>query len=210
MTRVAALLLHRLIRMIDWTPLGVVALLTLGLATFTNVGARPGLGLFEAVVLLRLSAILIGATVGCFLVDPLAEGTGPVPTPRWLRQLLRAVLGAAAGSSVWGGVYAITLARVAPGTPLPLAGLATEAAVCVLLGLACTAVAVRRRPQRSAVLLGTAGLLGLLTVTVLPQGDGLSPWLMPGQRGWDAVHLGWLMAVPLPVILLAIANRDLR
>ncbi|MEO3809528.1 hypothetical protein ABGB17_11060 [Sphaerisporangium sp. B11E5] len=206
--RVARLMLRPLARTIDWTPLAVSALLTVPLALFAGAGADPGPALYYAVVLLRLSAILIGAAAGFVLVDPLAAGTGPVPVPRWLRQGVRALLGVAAGTLIWACVFTVVRSRL-PGVPLPLAGLAAEAGVCLALALACTASTLRRYPDRPAALVGAVVLSGVLAATLFLRGDA-SPWIMPGEPGWEEVHRVWLAVSPLPVIWLAVANRDLR
>ncbi|MEV6982930.1 hypothetical protein AB0M95_16935 [Sphaerisporangium sp. NPDC051017] len=206
------LLLRPLTRAIDWTPVGVAILVTAAAAALIRSGSPAGLHATDALVVLRMSALLLGSAAGFFLVDPMTDSTAAEPIPRWLRQWIRTALAIATSAVAWTCVYAITSSRLGPTASLPTAGLVLEAAVCVSTGLACTAFAVRHRTERSAGLAGGAALLALFVVTLFFQDDlsNMSPWPMPNNPHWDSVHLIWLMVSPLPVIALTVANRDLR
>jgi hypothetical protein len=203
--RSASALARPLTRAIDWSPLAIAALIVISFAAVVPPG-EP-LSPMLALPLLRLTAVLLGAAAGFALVDAMAVSAGAVPVPRWVRQWARTVLALAAGGLAWGATYAVVAARLAPGVVMPLSGLVVEATVCALVGLAGSAMAVRRHPGRQAALAGAVVQLALYAGTQILGADA---WPAPGDDRWDLAHAWWLAALPLPVLVLAAAHRDVR
>jgi hypothetical protein len=198
-------LLRALGRAIDWTPLGVAAVVTALLALVVDVGAANGLEL--ALLLARMSGLMLGAAAAFALVDAMTASTGPTPVPRWLRQWMRTLLAFTVAAAHWAAVASVLALRLPAGIRLPLAGAAVEAAVCVMVGLAGAAVAVRRNQGRQA------GLAGAITQLVLGAGTlffGAGPWPAAGDPDWEVVHRGWAATLPVLALCLLMANRDLR
>ncbi|MEU4833213.1 hypothetical protein [Streptosporangium sp. NPDC023615] len=201
----APALLLPLARAIDWPPLAVAVPLAAALAAVVRPGepVDPSLGL----LVLRTAALLLGAAAAFALVDAMGTGTAATPVPRWVRQWARTVMAGAVAAAGWGVTYAIVAARLAPGDALPLAGTAVEAAGCVLAALAGAALAVRHHPGRQAALAGVLVQL-VLVVAARPVGD--AAWPEPGAPHWDAAHVWWAAALPLFVLVLLLAHRDVR
>ncbi|MEU2791637.1 hypothetical protein [Streptomyces sp. NPDC007100] len=201
----AGVLLGPLARAVDWTPVLATAVVSLGTAAATAPCAvvEPD----SAAVTLRLAGVLLGAAAGFALVDVAAAATTATPVPRWLRQWIRTLLVTSAAAAAWAATFLVLAARTADGTQLRASGLATEAAVCLFGGLACTAVAVRRRPERLAAVTGAAALL-TIAVSTLPCVEDVWPYL--GNPRWDDVHLAWLTAGLVPLPALAVAHREVR
>lgn len=202
-TRISGQLLGPLIRAVDWTPVAAVASVSVGLALATTPGSpvEPD----NAAITLRMAGVLLGAAAGFALVDTASATTMVVPVPRWLRQWLRLLLVAAPIAAVWAGTFLILSVRLAEGAELAAPGLATEAIVCLLTGLACTAFVVRQRPERLAAVIGAAVLLGLAVIT-LPWFEAV--WPYPGSPRWDKVHQVWLAVLPVPLVGLFLAHRE--
>ncbi|MFH8556232.1 hypothetical protein ACH4GP_28575 [Streptomyces celluloflavus] len=196
-------LLPPLIRAIDWVPVGAAAVVSLGLALVTTPGSavEPA----NAMVTLRMAGVLLGAAAGFALVDAAAVTTAVAPVPRWLRQWIRTLLVAGAAAAAWAGTLLLLMVRLADGTEMRTPGLVTEAAVSLLIGLACTAVAVRQRPERIAAVIGAAALL-VIAVSTLPYVEDV--WPYPASPRWGEIHRAWLWVLPTPLLTLALAHRD--
>ncbi|MEV0974235.1 hypothetical protein [Microtetraspora glauca] len=202
---VVAALVRPLARAIDWLPVGLAGPLTVALAIAVEPGdpmdSRLGL------LLLRMSGLLLGAAAGFALVDAMAAGTDAAPVPRWVRQWARVVLVLAAVVPSWAAVCAVVAVRLEPAGVLHFPGAGVEAAACVLAGLAGSAVAVRRHGGRPAALAGAFVLLALCAGIGIAGG---AAWPMPYSADWHAVHVWWLAALPVPVLVLVAAGRDVR
>ncbi|MFI6073327.1 hypothetical protein ACIA5C_17265 [Actinoplanes sp. NPDC051343] len=184
-------------RMIPWPPVAVAGALSLLACVPAVAGAAAPASQVWA---LRIAAFLLG-TGACFaLIEPLAP-VATTPTPRWLRQWLRTVIALVPATLAWLALFAL----LAPGHRLPLTGLAAEAAVCGLTGVAGAAVASRRGHSVTSALAGPAAQGGLIAATLFLSGDH-SPWLLPGTP--TAAHAWWTAAVPVPVLILGLANRE--
>ncbi|SEQ09886.1 hypothetical protein SAMN05216188_10256 [Lentzea xinjiangensis] len=201
-SRVAISLVRPVSRAIDWIPFAAVLVATAGLAVATGDQVRP----YNLAATVRLSALLLGATAGFALVDAASDATAATPVPRWLRQWTRTVLAFAAAMAAWGVVFAVLASRSMAGTELGFGGYLLEAAVCVSAGLACTAVVVRHRgADRSAAVSGAAVLLAVAASTLFYPGR---VWPLPVEPDWAPVHDGWLLFAPIPLAVLAFANRE--
>ncbi|GAA4576755.1 hypothetical protein [Planotetraspora kaengkrachanensis] len=203
--RSAPALVRPLTRAIDWSPLAIAGSLIVCVAALVPPG-EP-LGPVPALTLLRMAALLLGAAAGFALVDAMSASTAAVPVPRWVRQWARTAMALTAAGLVWGATYAIVSARLARGVAVTPSGLAVEAAVCMLVGVAGAATAVRRHSGRQAALAGAAAQLAAC-VAALITGGGVWPSL--GDEQWDLTHAWWLAALPLPVLVLVAAHRDVR
>jgi hypothetical protein len=202
----AAALLRPLGRAIHWLPLLVVTPVVPALAgLFRTLEGElpPG----AALIMLRVAGTLLGAAAAFALPDPMAGSTAAVPSPRWLRQWLRTALALGYAATAWAVSYRI-VAAWSIGAP-PWWDITAEAAVCVAVGLAGAAFAVRRTPERLAATAGAATLFGLVFASLFLPGRW-SPWPDIGEVHWDAVHAGWLAALPVTLAALAIAHRDTR
>ncbi|TDD80115.1 hypothetical protein [Actinomadura rubrisoli] len=192
-------LIPPLARAIDWTPLCAVAL------TMTTVAAIASPDPGVLLLVLRMTAVLLGSAAAFALVDPIAASTAAVPVPRWIRQWLRCLLALAAAAAAWSPVF--TVASTRSTAPLPLPGLAVEAATCVAVALTGSALAVRRLPGTAAALAGLLTQITLIACTLaLP--TALQPWPGVGDPHWTPAHQGWAVALPCVLALLARANTD--
>lgn len=190
-------LLKPIARAVDWIPFAAVVPATLALALATGDEVQS----FNLAATIRLCALLLGAAAGFALVDPVAVVT---PVPRWVRQWLRTALAFAAASFAWCAVFSVLASRSAEGVDLGIGGYALEAAVCVVAGLACTAVvAFRRGGERSTGAIGAAVLLAFAASTLFYEGR---VWPLPEEPDWAPVHRAWLVAAVVPVVVLTIAN----
>jgi hypothetical protein len=205
LVRSASALVRPLTRAIDWSPLAIAAVIAMSFAALVPPG-EP-LSPVLALPLLRMTAVLLGAAAGFALVDAMAVSAGAVPVPRWVRQWARTVMAHTAGGLAWVATYAVVAARLAPGVVMPFSGLVVEATVCVLVGLAGSAMAVRRHPGRQAALAGAVVQLALYAGTRILGADA---WPAPGDGRWDLAHTWWLAALPLLVLVLIAAHRDVR
>ncbi|MGC5014268.1 hypothetical protein ACLQ2R_26185 [Streptosporangium sp. DT93] len=201
-------LLCPLVRAIDWLPPAVAVPLVAALAAVVQPGepVDPRLGL----LVLRMAALLLGVAAAFALVDAMDTGIAAAPVPRWIRQWVRTLLAGAVAAAGWGVAYAIVAVRLAPGDVLPLPGVAVEAAGCVLAALAGAALAVRHHPGRQAALAGMLVQLALVVALWLAGDAGDTTWPDPGDPHWDTVHAWWSAALPLPVLVLVLAHRDVR
>lgn len=206
--RIIRRLLVPLCRAIYWTPLLASGAVTPTLAVLITAGTG-GITPADAIIVLRASALLVGAAAGFALADDMAVSTAALPSPRWLRQWLRTVLALGPSAIGWMATYAVTATSSADGTTAPLASAALEAVVLVAVGLAGAAFAVRRIPGRHGAVAGTATLLGALVGSLFLAGDW-SPWPLPGDARWNTAHTGWLLALPITVAALTVAHRDTR
>jgi hypothetical protein len=156
---------------------------------------------------LRITAVLMGAGASFAMVDAMAPLTVS-PTPRWVRQWLRFAVALIPATIVWGGLYLLAAAALPVDLPaLPGGDLAAEATVCYLSGLVGAAVAARVGHTMTTALAGPATQGGLLVTTLFLPGTS-SPWALPGAASWADVHIGWRAAIPILVLALLAANRD--
>jgi hypothetical protein len=198
--RQVVLLVGPLSRAVPWLPLAAAA----GLSVAAMLPALLGAAAPAAQVWgLRIAAMLLGAGASFAMVDAMAPLT-MTATPRWLRQWLRCTLVAVPAAAVW-GVLCLVAVQTAPA--LPLGDLLGEALGCFLCGLVGAAVAARARHTTTAALAGPATQGVLVVGTLFLQGDR-SPWALPGAPSWADVHVGWWMAVPVLIVVLVGANRE--
>jgi hypothetical protein len=190
------------IRAIDWAPLLAAAALALLIAAVAAPDANVTL------LTLRASGVVLGAAAAFALVDPMAASTAALPRPRWRRQWLRCLLALALAMPAAAGCCAIAALRLPAAQALPLPGVALELATTIAVGLAVGAVAVRRLPGRGAALAGAIAQATVIAATFALRG-GASPWPDAGDPRWSAAHQPWAVALPVALVLIASANRDL-
>ncbi|GII82394.1 hypothetical protein Ssi03_03840 [Sphaerisporangium siamense] len=196
-----------LARAFGWAPPAVTGATTVLMVAAVDAGSPLSAGM--ALTLLRMGGVLLAAAAGFGLVDEMDAGTAAAPVPRWARQWLRCAFADLAAALGWTAALLVAVARLPAGQELRVPGMAVEAAVCVAVGLLAVAVAGRFHQGRAAALAGTGALVAFVSVTLALRGT-YWPWLYPQEAAWDAVHYGWLAALPLVLAGLAWANRDLR
>jgi hypothetical protein len=202
--RQTGLLVAHLIRAVPWLPFVAAA----GLAFAAMVPALLGATAPAAQVWgLRITAVLLGAGASFAMVDAMAPLTVD-PTPRWVRQWLRFGVALIPATAVWGGVYLLASAAMPHDAPaLPTGDLVAEAAVCYLSGLAGAAAAARVGDTMTTALAGPATQGAFLVATLFLPGKS-SPWSLPGATNWADAHRFWWAAIPILVVALLAANRD--
>ena len=203
---VPLLLLRPLVRAVDWAPLAVVTLFTAALVTLADYGQplTAGMGL----VLLRVSGTLLASAAAFALVDAMSGGAEPVS--HRLRQAERCLLAGGAAVAVWLGAFAYVLSRLPDGTLFPVGDMLIEVGVCLGIGLAAAATAVRYAPGRQAAMAAVVVQLALVLATILlPPEVRLWPPTC-GFGHWDEAHRFWLFALPVPFLWLMVSGRDLR
>jgi len=189
-------------RMVPWAPAAAAVVLSLLACLPALAGAAAPASQVWA---LRIAAFLLGAGACFALVGPLAP-VSATPTPRWLRQWLRTVIALTPAVAVWLALFSLAAYSV-PGHRLPFAELAAEASVCGLTGVAGTAVAARRGHSLTTALAGPAAQGGLVAATLFLAGDH-SPWLLPTPAAPPTLHDRWIAAVPVPILVLGVANLE--
>ncbi|MEV4705651.1 hypothetical protein [Actinoplanes sp. NPDC049316] len=201
--RQTLLLAAPVIRIVPWVPVAaatVVSVLTL-LPALTGAPA-PASQIWGV----RIAAVVLGAGASFALVDPMAP-LSVTPTPRWLRQWLRVAVVLVPITAVWAGLYLAAAASL-DSARLPSRDLTVEAAVCGLTGLAGAAVAARSGHSLTLAVAGPAAQGGLMVATLfLPA--GFSAWPLPDSPQWERVHDWWLPMLPVLVVSLVLANREL-
>ncbi|GAA0253719.1 hypothetical protein [Cryptosporangium japonicum] len=197
--RLTVLLVRPLARALDWGPL--LAVLAAGLSTSAIVEPRTG----SALLVLRMIAALTGGAAAFALVDPMDAGTRAAPVGRGRRQWIRCGLALGAATGIGGGALVVVANRVP--TPLPVGGLAVEMALLTAIGLAGGAVSVRSAPGRAAALGGLFTVAAVVGASLLLP-DHYTPWTGPGDARWDHVHHLLAGALAVPVLVLALANRE--
>jgi hypothetical protein len=203
---VPLLLLRPLVRAIDWAPLAVVTLFTAGLVTLADFG-QP-LNSAMGLILLRIAGTLLGSAAAFALVD--AMSGGPEPVPHRLRQAQRCLLAGGPAVAVWLGAFAYVLSRLPAETLFPVGDMLIEVGVCLGIGLAAAATAVRYAAGRQAAMAAVAVQLVLVLGTILlPPEVRLWPPTC-GFGHWDEAHRFWLFALPVPYLWLVVSGRDLR
>lgn len=205
--RVVPPLTAALVRAVPWLPLLVVAPIVPALAALvrlTDEGLSPG----TTLLLLRTSGLLLAAAAAYTLADDMAGTTRALPSPRWLRQWIRTLLGFGFGALAWCVTY-LLLSGWSAGPRPPFPETALVAAVCMAVAIAGASVAVRWVPQRHGASAG-ASVLAILFVASLFLPEPWSPW--PGLHApqWSAVHQGWLLVAPVPLLTIAISHFDTR
>ncbi|MBT2229955.1 hypothetical protein [Nonomuraea sp. NEAU-A123] len=200
------LLLRPLVRAISWAPLAVVTLFTAALVTLADFGQplTAGMGL----ILLRISGTLLGSAAAFALVDAMSGGAEPVS--HRLRQAERCLLAGGVAVAVWLGAFAYVLSRLPDGALFPVGDMLVEVGVCLGIGLAAAATAVRYAPGRQAAMAAVVVQLALVLATILlPPEVRLWPPTC-GFGYWDEAHRFWLFALPVPYLWLVVSGRDLR
>ncbi|MFC7584922.1 hypothetical protein ACFQYP_15155 [Nonomuraea antimicrobica] len=206
--RTAVLLVRPLTRAVDWAPLAVVTAFAAALLTLMNAG--DPLGGADALLLMRITGTLLGSAAAFALVDAMSADLGPAAVPRWVRQALRCLLAGGAAVAVWFVAFAHVLSRLPEGALFPVGDLMVEMGVCLGIGLASAATAVRYATGRQAAMAAVVVQLALVLATILLP-DQLRLWPPTCGFGfWDQAHAFWLGMLPVPYVWLALACRDLR
>lgn len=206
--RAALALAGPLARAIEWAPLAAASVFTLGLVWLVEAGQvlHPSV----ALDLMRIGGTLLGGTAAFALVDAMAADVDAAALPRWVRQGLRCLLAGGAAVVVWCAAFASLVARMRPGQLFPVGDLLVEAVVCLAIGLAAGATAVRFTTGRQAALAAVVVQLALVLGTMLlPEGLQLWPPTC-GYGAWDEAHRFWLLTLPVPVAWLVASGRDVR
>ena len=201
--RQVLLLLPPLVRIVPWVPVAAATVVsTLALLPAVADAPAPASQIWG----LRIAAVVLGVGASFAMVDPMAL-LSVTPTPRWLRQWLRVAVALVPAAAVWAGLYWVAGSTVAPDR-LPAADLAIEAVVCGLAGVVGSAVAARRGHSLTTAVAGPATQGGLMAATLfLPA--RYSAWPLPAAPHWATVHDWWLVAVPVLVVILGLANREI-
>ncbi|MFF6863631.1 MULTISPECIES: hypothetical protein [Streptomyces] len=173
-------------RTLPWRPLaaaGALGLLVVGTPAATGAEPAP----WQTLLLLR-GAALAGALGLAFLLDdPARHLTGPVPTPRLLRQALRVALVAPLAALWWTAVLLL-----APSASRPPAGEVTlEAVTAAAFALAAAALAVRLTDEaRPGPFVAAALLVAAVLVPLLAPEDW-ALFVQADDPRWPAAHERW-------------------
>ncbi|GAA2513245.1 hypothetical protein [Winogradskya humida] len=202
--RQVALLTVPVTRTVPWAPTATAVTLSLLACLPAVVGAAAPASQVWA---LRIAGFLLGAGACFALIEPFVP-VAATPTPRWLRQWLRTVVALTPVIAVWLALFSLAACSL-PAGGLPFADLAAEASVCGLTGVAGAAVAARRAHSLTGALVGPAAQGALIAASLFLSGDH-SPWLLPGAAGPAAIDSWWTAAVPIPLLIVSLANLEHR
>jgi hypothetical protein len=202
--RQVVLLLRPLARAAPRWPLAAAAGMSVLLLTVVLlIGLDPRFG---ALPVLRVAAVLLGAGASFVMVDQMAP-TVVSPTPRWVRQWIRVILGALPAAALWLILYGFVRTITGADLDAPARDLIVEALVCGLSGMAGAAVAARVRHTASGALAGPITQGALCGATLFLTG-AYSPWLMPYRTNWDLMHRYWVVLLSVIATVLMGANRE--
>ena len=201
--RQARLMVGPIVRIVPWVPVtAATAVSALALLPAVSDAPAPASQVWG----LRIAAVVLGAGASFAMVDPMAP-LSVTPTPRWLRQWLRVAIALLPAVAVWGCLYAVAGVSTEAGL-LPSGDLMVEAVVCALAGLVGSAMAARHGHSLTTAVAGPATQGGLMVATLFLPAE-YSAWPLPAAPHWETAHDWWAAAVPVLVVGLAMANRDL-
>ena len=200
--RQVLLLVGPVVRIVPWVPVAAATVVSaLALLPAIADASAPASQIWG----LRIAAVLLGAGASFAMVDPMAP-LSVTPTPRWLRQWLRVAIALLPVAAVWGCLYAVADSSAAPAR-LSAGDLVSEAIVCALAGVVGAAVAARRGHSLTTAVAGPATQGGLMVATLFLPAK-YSAWPLPAAAQWETAHDWWFWGVPVLVVALGVANRE--
>ncbi|MEV0595936.1 hypothetical protein [Nonomuraea cavernae] len=206
--RSAVVLAGPLARAIGWGPLAMVTAFVAALLALVEAGEPLGTG--DALLLMRVAGTLLGSAAAFALVDAMSAQLGAAALPRWVRQALRCLLAGGVAVAVWLVAFRFALSRLPEGALFPVGDLLIEMGVCLGIGLASAATALRYAPGRQAAMAAVVVQFALVLATILLP-DQFRLWPPTCGFGyWDQAHRFWLAVLPLPYLWLGLACRDVR
>jgi hypothetical protein len=170
----------------------------------------PGAYIEYKILVLRVGALLVCMGAAFVLDDVTEETLGHVPTPLFLRRLLRVALLVPLLAVGWFGMLGLA-GEVAPrdGGPLPVGDLTVEVATLLAIALCAACVGARLTSDRLGGIAAAPILLGLVAVAMLLPGDYKVILASPGDHlRWDEVHQWWRGALLAGAILFVWLNRS--
>jgi len=203
-TRQLRQLAPALLRSVRWQPTVAAA----GIAALVLAVRRDHLGHpAQAVLVLRVVALLLAVGLAFALDDRSRRTVQSVPAPAWWRAAGQVSVALVPALAAW--IAALGWVSTRTGD-LPVLGLSLEAAALAAVGLALAAGLVRWRELLDpGAVAGPALLVSGLMTAQLP--DRVALVVGPGPA-WAAAHLRWsaLLAAAVAVLLLALRDPAAR
>jgi hypothetical protein len=194
-----------MLRSVRWQPTVAGA----GIAAVVLVVRRDHLAhLAQAVLVLRVVALLLAVGVAFALDDRSRRTVQSVPAPAWWRAAGQVSVALVPALAAW--IAALGWVSTRTGDHLPVLGLSLEAVALAAVGLALAAGLVRWRELLDpGAVAGPALLVSGLMIAQLP--DRVALVVGPGPA-WAAAHLRWsaLLAAAVAVLLLALRDPAAR
>ncbi len=193
-----------LLRSVRWQPTVAAA----GIAAVVLAVRRDHLAhSAQAILVLRVVALLLAVGVAFALDDRSRRTVQSVPSPAWWRAAGQVSVALVPALAAWIAALGWVSTRVGD---LPVVGLSLEAAALAAVGLGLAAGLGRWRevPDPGAVA-GPALLVSGLIIAQLPERVAL---LVGPGSSWTAAHLRWsaLLAAAVAVMLLAVRDPAAR
>ncbi|MDO0934283.1 ABC transporter [Streptomyces sp. DG2A-72] len=189
------------LRTLPWRVLGASAVAGLLLAGLPRL---LGLNAWWALLLLRGAVLAFALGLAFVLDDPARHTTAPVPTRRWIRHALRAVLVAPAAGVWWAGAVWLVPGPVRP----PVADVALEAGAVFAVALAAAAAAVHRSDEPAPGTLVAAVLLASAALAPLLLPDDWALFVSVTDERWGAAHDRWAMVLAGAAVVWGVCGAE--
>ncbi|MEV6169009.1 ABC transporter [Streptomyces sp. NPDC051954] len=188
-------------RTLPWRALGAAGAAGLLLAGLPRLmGSNEWWTLF----LLRGAVLAFALGLAFVLDDPARHITAPVPTRRWVRHALRAVLVAPPAAVWWTAAVLLVPGDVRP----PVADVTLEAGAMFALALAVAAIAVHRSEDATPGTLVAAVLLAAAALTPLLLPDDWALFVPTADERWGAAHDRWGMVLAGAAVVWAVCGPE--
>ncbi|WP_210592516.1 ABC transporter [Streptomyces sp. GESEQ-35] len=188
-------------RTLPWRVLGAAGAAGLLLAGLPRL---MGSNAWWALFLLRGAALAFALGLAFVLDDPARNTTTPVPTRRWVRHALRAVLVAPAAAVWWTAAALLVPGDVRP----PVADVTLEAGAVFALALAVAAIAVHRSEDPTPGTLVAAVLLAAAALTPLLLPDDWALFVQVADERWAAAHDRWGFVLAGAAVVWGVCGRE--
>ncbi|MGW4549513.1 ABC transporter [Streptomyces violaceorubidus] len=190
-------------RTVPWRVLAVAgALGLLIVGTPLATGAEPAS--WQTLLLLRGAALSGGLGLAFLLDDPARHLTAPVPTPRLVRQALRAALVAPFAALWWAAVLLLTPSASRP----PVGGITLEAVAVGAFALAAAALAVRLTDETRPGPFVAASLLLAAVLGPLLAPEDWALFVQAGDPRWPLAHERWAVLAAATAVAGAVCGPE--
>ncbi|WP_371670529.1 ABC transporter [Streptomyces sp. NBC_00289] len=190
-------------RTLPWGMLGAGGAAGLLLAALPRL-FEGGFNAWLTLNLLRAAALAFAMGLAFLLDDPARDTTAAVPTPRPVRQTLRAALVAPLAALWWTAALLLVPAELRP----PVGGITLEAAATLTLALAAAAAALRFGRQPRPGIPVAAGLLFTATLAPLLLPNRWTLFAIPKAANWQAAHDRWSAVLVAAVVVWAACGPE--
>jgi hypothetical protein len=170
---------------------------------------QPCVSVEDRILALRIGVLLLAIGAAFVLDDPTDDTLAHLPTKRWVRRTLRAVLALPGVALAWAILVPLAQREPSPDrTPLPTGALTLELVGILVAGFALSALLSPLAPERMGGVGAAPALLLLMVMAFfLPHRIVMLP-SSPIEPRWAGAHEAWRWVVAAGVAVFAWASRD--